>query len=346
MAKVNLPYVNSFRDRHGKMRYYFRARGKRVAALPPPGSPIFSEEYNVLLAEHAPHVIVRQGRGVSAAEGTLDWVIVKYKTESADWQKLKQSSKEIYNRRLDWLRERYGKADLSTFTERGVRRIRNKLAEHPSVADAVVDMIGRLWRFAKEHLDMAELGPNPAAEVAAIHTEHESAPAWPEALCQAFEALQNPRLVRAYFLLRYTGQRRSDVVRMQTGQFDGTAIEVVQEKTGTYCWIPAHSRLREHLAATGIEGPYLLTSTRGTAFRGTSLTTMICIACTELGYPGYSPHGLRHLAGAALAEAGATMDEVMAILGHLTEDEARGYVQTARRKVMASSAMRKWETMG
>jgi integrase len=54
---------------------------------------------------------------------------------------------------------------------------------------------------------------------------------------------------------------------------------------------------------------------------------MVCNACFDLGYPGYSPHGLRHLAGSALAEAGATMDEIMAILGHLTEDEARGYVQ-------------------
>jgi uncharacterized protein (DUF1330 family) len=66
---------------------------------------------------------------------------------------------------------------------------------------------------------------------------------------------------------------------------------------------------------------------------------------TKVG-PMMAKHGLRHLAGAALAEAGATMDEIMAILGHLTEDEARGYVQTARCKVMARSAMDKWESKG
>jgi hypothetical protein len=33
----------------------------------------------------------------------------------------------------------------------------------------------------------------------------------------------------------------------------------------------------------------------------------------------------------------------MAILGHLTEDEARVYVQQARRKVLAKSAMKEWE---
>jgi hypothetical protein len=79
MGKVMLPYLNSFPDRHGRMRYYFRRGGKRIAPLPAPGSPTFSEEYNLLLAEHAPHVIVRRGRGVPAAEGTLDWVVLKYK---------------------------------------------------------------------------------------------------------------------------------------------------------------------------------------------------------------------------------------------------------------------------
>ena len=33
-------------------------------------------------------------------------------------------------------------------------------------------MIGRLWRFAKEHCDTEDIGANPAAEVAAIHTKH------------------------------------------------------------------------------------------------------------------------------------------------------------------------------
>jgi len=128
--------------------------------------------------------------------------------------------------------------------------------------------------------------------------------------------------------------------------FDGSAIEVVQEKTGTYVWIPCHRRLREHLTATGIQGEYLLSNTWEKPYRETSLTNLVCSACKELGFPGYSPHGLRHLAGAAFAEAGCSMDEVMAVLGHLTEDEAREYVRQARRKVMARSAMDKWERNG
>jgi integrase len=343
VGRMDLKYLSQFRDRHGMLRYYFRIKGKRYP-LPAPGSVTFAEEYAALLAEHAPRAaIFRQGRGSGPLEGTLDWVVDQYKAQSPTWAKLKPASREIYNRRLDYLQSKYGQADLASFTEKGVRRIRNNLKDRPSVADATVDMIGRLWLFAKEHLGMEDIGPNPAAEVATIHTEHESAPAWPEELCAKFESLENPRLVRAYYLLRYTGQRRSDVVRMERKHFDGTAIEVVQEKTGTYVWIPCHRILREHFNTTGLEGRYLLTSTRGDRFRATSLTTMICNQCAEFGFPGYSPHGLRHLAGAALAEAGATIDQIMSILGHLTEDEARGYVQQARRKIMAADGMKLWE---
>lgn len=36
------------------------------------------------------------------------------------------------------------------------------------------------------------------------------------------------------------------------------------------------------------------------------------------------------------------MHEIMAILGHLTQKEAAGYVKQAQRKVMARSAVDKW----
>lgn len=343
MGKVDLAYINRFPDHDGRMRTYFRIDGRRYP-LPDPADPTFSEEYNALLAEHAPAAALkRKGRG-DALEGTLRWIVIKYKDEAKEWKKAKPVTREIYNRRLDWLVERYGAADLASITERGVRRIRNKLKDKPSVADATVDMIGRLWRFAKEHADMDHLGPNPASEVASIHTEHKSAPVWPEDLCRLFEGLHaRPALRRAYYLMRYTGQRRSDIIKMKKAQYDGTAIEVVQEKTGTYVWVPAHAKLREHLSTDGMPGDYLLNSSRGSKYKAQSITNMICEQCADFGFPGYSPHGLRHLAGAALAEAGATIEQIMSILGHLTEDEARRYVQQARRKVMANDGMRLWE---
>jgi integrase len=131
---------------------------------------------------------------------------------------------------------------------------------------------------------------------------------------------------------------------MDKARYDGTAIQVVQQKTGTPVWIPAHKRLRDHLAATGIPGEYLLESSLGLPYRATSLTNMIIIACKDAGFPGFSPHGLRHSAGSALAEAGCSVHEIMSILGHLTEKEAYEYTRQANRKITASSGIGKWET--
>ena len=354
MATLKLRYVNSYRDRHGKLRHYFRKGTIRAPLDGAPGSAVFMKEYQRLLAQHAPAPLKRG----KSEEGTVAWVIAQYRAKSKDWAKAKPSSRAVYETRFAYLDDNFGVAEFGSFTERDVRAIRNKLADTrpqggsgamkginggPSVADAVVNMIGRLWRFAKEHIDgMDTLGANPTTEVAAIHTEHEAHKAWPSELCAMIEAHPNPKVVRAYFLLRYTGQRRSDVVRMKTSQFDGTAVQLVQYKTGTYVWMPAHRALRDHLAQTGIRGEYLLTNRSGRRYNDRSLSNLITKTVEELGFPGYSAHGLRHLAGAALAESGASVHEIMSILGHLTEKEAMEYTRQANRKKMAASGMKKW----
>jgi integrase len=111
---------------------------------------------------------------------------------------------------------------------------------------------------------------------------------------------------------------------------------------GTYVSIPSHPILQARLSEIERVSPCIPTSERGGPYRPTSIANMVCDACTELGFPGHSPHGLRHLAGAELADAGCSMHEIMSILGHLTEREAAGYVKQASRKVMAQSAVDKW----
>jgi integrase len=338
VATYKLDFVNSYRDRHGKMRHRFRRGNVRQMIHGTPGSAAFMEEYNRLMGLGAPSPT----RRTSGEPGTLGWVIDKYKDPSNKaWAKIKPSTKGVYERHFLYLRDNYGAATFHTITEPDVRAIRNELAARPSVADAIVNKIGLLWQFAKEHLER-KLGVDPTREVAAIHTETESAKAWPEELCAAIERHPNPGVVRAYYLLRYTGQRRSDVTRMKWKQFDGTAVELFQVKTGTYVWVPAHKRLIEHLAGRTDRAEYLLESRYKSRYNDQSLSRLVADACEGLGFPGYSPHGLRHLAGASLAEAGCSVHEIMSILGHLTEKQAYVYVRQANRKKMAKSAMAKW----
>jgi integrase len=336
LAILKLKYVNSYRDRLGKQRHYFRRAGVRVPLSGIPGSAVFMDEYRKLLAQHAPAADTRRGK---AEEGTVAWVIAQYKKISQKWKAAKPKTREQYERRFLYLATNFGAADFSSFTESSVREIRNRLRATPAVADDVKKMIGRLWRFAKEHLSM-ELGPNPASEVAAIHTERKSHKAWPPELCAEIESHKDPKVVRAYYLLRYTGQRVSDVACMKGSQFDGTAVELFQIKTSTYVWMPAHEALQTHLK--GHSGEYLLMNTLRKPYTAKSLSALVASACQEAGFDGYSSHGLRHLAGAALAEAGCSVHEIMSILGHLTEKQAMEYTRQANRKLLAGSAMTKW----
>jgi integrase len=54
-------------------------------------------------------------------------------------------------------------------------------------------------------------------------------------------------------------------------------------------------------------------------------------------------HGLRKNAGMELAEAGATVEEIMAVLGHKTPKMAMFYCQQARQNVMNEMAVEKWD---
>jgi integrase len=126
---------------------------------------------------------------------------------------------------------------------------------------------------------------------------------------------------------------------MKLSQFDGAAIEVVQEKTGTDVWSQVHQRLRKHLQ--GHTGHLVLCL--GAPIHAPESLTTHCSNVQGARFPGYSPHGLRHLAGSALAEAGCSVHEIMSVLGHRTEAQAIEYVKQANRKIMATSAIAKWE---
>jgi integrase len=92
----------------------------------------------------------------------------------------------------------------------------------------------------------AHKGVNPARNIKKLKpSEAESAPLWPLELCRAFETYPHRELVTFYFLARYAGQRRSDLVNMRWDHIDTVRNEmfVAQIKTGARIWVPMPQRL-------------------------------------------------------------------------------------------------------
>jgi hypothetical protein len=203
------------REPRGKRTYYyFRRKGVRIPPPGVPGSREFQEAYDDAISQHAPELRKRvRGNG---ARGTVDWAILEFK-KSEQWEGLSDSTRDVYNRRFDWLRENYGGELLAAFDRRIIKRIRNlpEFRERTSVADAIVDRIGALWNFADEYTDLELPGINQTMGVRPRHEAGDPHPARPENLCKAFEAYPHDRIVTAYFLMRYTGQRRGDCCNMK-----------------------------------------------------------------------------------------------------------------------------------
>src|SRR6516225_3534074 len=84
----------------------------------------------------------------------------------------------------------------------------------------------------------------------------------------------------------------------------------------------------------------------GRAVDETTFSKDFRVALDAAGLAHLHFHGLRHTAGAALAEAGCSEKEIAAVLGHKTLSMVQKYTQGARRKRLASSAIAKLEGRG
>ncbi|MFC7608182.1 tyrosine-type recombinase/integrase [Teichococcus aestuarii] len=142
----------------------------------------------------------------------------------------------------------------------------------------------------------------------------------------------------------YTGQRRSDVVRMGRQHLRGrTAIFVKQQKTGAELLIPLHAQLREVLEQTQGDHLTFLVTRLGAPFASTTaFYNWFVEAAQAAGLPpGLSPHGLRKAAARRLAEAGCSAHQIAAITGHKTLSEVERYTRAADQERLAIAAMKR-----
>ncbi|HZR88436.1 MAG TPA: tyrosine-type recombinase/integrase [Bradyrhizobium sp.] len=355
-------YVQRIPGKRGKPDYhYFRNQltGERFTLSGKPGSQKFDEAYQKAVRAHAPiQVVPKILRTLGTARGSLKWVIDEYKQRSKEWADAKQSTRDIYDRRHNWLLDNFGSAMIWDFTREQVKGIRDlpHFADKPSVADATVDRLATLWDYAEEFCHLAEMvklnGVNPARGIKKLSDEDsESAPVWPLELCKLFEEKASADLRKFYFLGRYGGQRRSDLAETawEHFNFDANAVFVKQIKTSNRIWVPLPERLKGEMQDWSRDGDYVVMSPkkRGEPWKATSITNEMIVTTRALGFSTadskgnpryYSPHGLRHLCGIELAHAGASDPQIAAVLGHSTMKQVQTYRAQASQLVLARGA--------
>jgi integrase len=332
-ARVLIRYIHAYRDRHGRERYYYRREGKRIA-LPSPEAPDFMERY----AAAAEFVAASEAQKPRGAPGTLARLIGDY-YNSTDYKRLKPSTAAVYRNMLDKFSAEHGHRRVDQMKRQHVDALIASMAERPGAANSFLKRLKKLMGFA---IERGWITSDPTLRMRAykageVHT-------WTDNEIAQFEAHwpvgTKQRL--AFALHLYSGQRRSDVHRMEWADYDGEVIRVVQEKTGVKLDVPAHPTLKAILdAATRCDGTILATE-YGKPFSVAGYGNWMSAAIRAAGLPERCvTHGLRKAAARRLAEAGCSTHEVAAITGHKTLGEVERYTRAADQKRLARAAIKK-----
>jgi integrase len=184
---------------------------------------------------------------------------------------------------------------------------------------------------------------DPTRNVKAIRVRSDGYHSWSDAEIAQFERRHpvGSRARLALALLLYTGQRRSDVVRMGRQHIKHGMLRVRQVKTGAELVLPVHPTLATVIADTAADNMTILTTAFGKPCTAAGFGNWFREQCNAAGLPHCTAHGLRKAAARRLAEAGCTEHEIAAITGHASLREVARYTKAADQKKLAMAAMAK-----
>ena len=333
MALLRLSYVRTYRDRHGRLRRYFRRRGQPDTPLPGEvGSDEFMFAYQAAFGtaprRHSRHAV-----------GTLSRLVEEY-YQSVEFANLKPSSRSRYRLILDSIAHRDGHRLVRDMPRDKVRKILQEIgASRPGMANLTQKILRVLMQYA---IDTGWRNDNPAAGIKPyrLGTRH----TWSDEELASFEARWplGTRERLAYALLLYTGQRVGDVVRMRRQDISKGRIQVVQQKTGAALSIPIHPSLQEALKAGPTQGFQLIGDQHGRAITPSALSGMMIRAAAAAGLSRRCvPHGLRKACLRRLAEHGGSAKEIAAVSGHKSLGEVERYTAAADQRKLSSAAIAK-----
>lgn len=334
-AKVNLPNLKRFTDRHGKRRVYFKpARGKLIPLPPEEDTAAFVAAYQAARDGSATPPPIGAAK---VAPGSLAALVVLY-LQSPEWARLAPSTKRSTRRILERLREAHGHRPAATMQIEQVRVLVRKHADKPAAANRLLKVLRALMRLA---VDSGWRRDDPTRDVRPIRYATTEIATWSEGDIARFldRWPLGTREHLALSLLLYTGQRQADVVGLGPQHVREGRIELRQSKTGQAVAVPVHPKLAEAIAAHPARHAVYLVTSDGRPFSVAGLGNWLREARTAAGMaPGMSPHGLRKAAARRLAEAGCSALQIQAVTGHRSLRELEVYVREADRVRLADAA--------
>lgn len=256
--------------------------------------------------------------------------------------KLSKGTQVQYRRYLRPVRKAWGNLPARELRPRHVDVLIRKIgSEKPGAANNVLDALKAMCRWANGPAEL--LSHDPTQGVHRFSKGEGHAP-WTEEQLAYAQATFRGALRRFYFLSRYTGQRISDVVRLNPNDEDDGGFSLKQKKTGVKPWCPIFPELEAEMATWERRpGPYLVQEGgkgKGKPFSTNQIWKVFDQARKKHAIlDGAVPHGLRANAVIHLRGAGYSALQISDMVG-MSAEMVEHYSRYADRKASGQAALR------
>ncbi len=208
--KVEIKHVDHWQDRHGKERFYFRKRqGPRIPLRGPLGSPEFWEDYN-----NAANGVTEAKKTFKRAQPeSIRWLVEQYYQSSA-FKEIGDGYRRARRGILDKFCEEHGDKRYAKLDVQHLNKMKDKMIDRPGAANNLIKALRQVFKCA---LRYGYLESNPAANVEKLKSKNKDGfHAWTLDEIEQFETKYpiGTKARLAFAILLYTGQRRSDIIRM------------------------------------------------------------------------------------------------------------------------------------
>lgn len=306
--KVELVGVHKVKakTKHGEVTYYYAWRGgPRIKS--PPGTAAFTQEY----------VRLTRQRTKPAKSETLGWLAKEYMS-SADFQKLRPSTKRDYERIIGIIRAKFDGFPLPALEAKGARRVfmdwRDSMRQSPRSADLHMSVLARIISWGK---DREIVTRNPLERVGKLHTGSRKDAVWMPSQLQTMLAGGAPQIVKAVKMALWTMQRQGDILTMPTLAYDDGRLWITQAKTSARVRIrPAEEILPILEEARKAGRQRILVNSYGENWTSSGFRASWRRELKRLGISGVTFHDLRGTGITYAYAMGTDIERIAEISGH------------------------------
>jgi integrase len=288
--------------------YYYAWRGgPRIEAKP--GTKAFVQEFARLTKE--------RDAEQRAKRETVGWLVQQYHG-SADFQKLRPSTRRDYERIMGVIRVQFGDMPLAALDARGARTLflnwRDSMRASPRSADLHLTVLARIISWGK-HREL--FMRNPLERAGKLHNATRKDDVWLPWQIDKMLTEGAPHIANVVKVALWTMQRQSDVLGLTTMAYDDGRLWITQGKTGARVMIrPAEEIVPILDDARRQNRQRVLVNSRGENWTASGFRASLRKEMARLGIEGVRFHDLRGTAITYAYAKGVEIERIAEISGH------------------------------